>query len=72
MVTSIDALQGVEDPTERVVAAAAYLRRLHGFEGEAIRVRDEAIRSSPVPGPALAERAGISLGTVKAARRRRS
>jgi hypothetical protein len=70
--TSIDAVKGVEDPSDRAAAAAEYLRLLHDRERTAIHVRDEAIRASRLPAPELARRTGVSVGTIKVARRGRA
>lgn len=62
-------VRGHPDPTERALAAVLYLRRLHEMEGQAFEVRDEAIRAAPETAPELARILGVSVATVKHARR---
>lgn len=71
MFTSIDAVREVADPTARVSAASEYLSRLREREAEALKLRDDAIRASRASAPELARLSGLSVATIKVARRGR-
>ena len=68
--STLDAVRSIKDPAERAAAAVLYLARLHDREAEALAVRNAALAAAPLNAPALAAAVGVSVATVKAARRR--
>lgn len=70
-IRTLEDVRSYTDPTERAEAATVYLARLHEKEQEALAIRNEALRVAPYSAPQLAARTGVSVATVKAARRSR-
>lgn len=66
------AIERITDPIERIKASTEYLAQLAARQREAILVRDRTIVSVTDMGPAqLAKATGVSVSTIKAARRPR-
>ncbi len=68
---TLDELKAITDPLHRAAGAVAYIDRLSRFRADAISIRDHALRETTA-GPTEAARiAGVSISTVKLARRAR-